>query len=102
MSKNNRLVQKVNLAEMYPELGNTELREFYVTNIDDASLENLITVQDALKKLYEYEELEEKGLLERKKPEFTTDFKTRYNQTPIMSKDDTISVNFKGRHIRKI
>lgn len=37
--------------------------EFYVANGKHASVENLQYVQEALKKLYEYEKLEEQGLL---------------------------------------
>lgn len=37
--------------------------EFYVANGEHASIENLQYVQKALKKLYQYEQMEDKGLL---------------------------------------
>lgn len=51
-----RLVEKVELP-VY--------REFYIANSEYASMENLQYVQEALKKLYEYEQAEEDGLLIR-------------------------------------
>lgn len=51
-----RLVEKVVL----PILG-----EMYIANADEASLETTQALQEAFKKLYEYEEAEEQGLLFR-------------------------------------
>lgn len=49
-----RLVKKVNL----PILG-----EMYVANVEDINLEGMQALQEPLKRLYDYEEKEEKGLL---------------------------------------
>ena len=40
-----------------------DLEEFYIANEEIASLEQLQVVQEALKKLYEYEHMEEEGLI---------------------------------------
>ena len=51
-----RLVEKTNL----PILGET-----YITNTDDTDLKEMQILQAVLKKLYEYEDAEEQGLLIR-------------------------------------
>ena len=47
-----RLVSKIKL----PYVG-----EMYVTNVEEASFECLMSVQEALKKLYDYEQAEEEN-----------------------------------------
>lgn len=47
-----RLVSKIKL----PYAG-----EMYVTNVEEASFECLMSVQEALKKLYDYEQAEEEN-----------------------------------------
>ena len=59
-----RLVNKINID--FNALNGCPIpapEEFYVANGEHASIENLQYVQKALKKLYEYEKLEEQGLL---------------------------------------
>lgn len=61
-----RLVNKINVD--FNALNGCPIpapEEFYVTNGEHASVENLQYVQKALKKLYEYEALEEQGLLKK-------------------------------------
>ncbi len=47
-----RLVSKIK----FPYVG-----EIYVTNVEETSLECLMSVQEALKKLYDYEQAEEEN-----------------------------------------
>lgn len=59
-----RLVKKLIMSEINPYWKIDGISdEFYLTNSEEASLEQLQVVQEALKKLYEYEQIEEQGLL---------------------------------------
>lgn len=59
-----RLVQKLIMSEINPYCKIEGIPdEFYVANGEEASFEQLQVVQEALKKLYEYEQMEEQGLI---------------------------------------
>lgn len=59
-----KLVKKIIMSEVNPYWKIEGVSdEFYVTNTEEASFEQLQVVQKALKKLYEYEHMDKKGLL---------------------------------------
>lgn len=59
-----KLVKKIIMSEVNPYWKIEGVSdEFYVTNSEEASFEQLQVIQEALKKLYKYEQIEEKGLL---------------------------------------
>ena len=59
-----RLVQKLVMSEINPYWKIDGISdEFYVTNSEEASFKQLQAVQEAPKKLYEYEHIDKQGLL---------------------------------------
>lgn len=59
-----KLVKKIIMSEINSYMKIEGIAdEFYISNEEEASFEQLQVLQEVLKKLYEYEQMEEKGLL---------------------------------------